>query len=53
MVFGICKDKKSEERYAITTDEQKKRQIALIEAIVNFIASPTGAKTAGWAPHVF
>ena len=29
------------------------RQLALVEAIVNFIASPTGAKTAGWAPHVF
>lgn len=41
------------ERLAIQADEQKKRQIALIEAIINFIASPTGAKTAGWAPHVF
>lgn len=46
-------NKKSEERSAITPEEQKKRQIALIEAIINFIASPTGAKTAGWAPHVF
>ncbi|MCF6154892.1 MAG: DevR family CRISPR-associated autoregulator [Candidatus Brocadia sp.] len=40
-------------RLAITPEEQKKRQVALIEAIINFIASPTGAKTAGWAPHVF
>jgi CRISPR-associated protein Cst2 len=41
------------DRLAIQPDEQSKRQIALIEAIINFIASPTGAKTAGWAPHVF
>lgn len=40
-------------RLAITETEQKKRQTALIDAIVNFIVSPTGAKTAGWAPHVF
>lgn len=44
---------KGKERLAIQADEQRKRQIALIEAIINFIASPTGAKTAGWAPHVF
>ena len=42
-----------QQRLAITEPEQKKRQAALIEAIINFIASPTGAKTAGWAPHVF
>jgi hypothetical protein len=30
-----------------------RRQQALIESIGNFIASPTGAKVAGWAPHVF
>lgn len=41
------------ERLAITPEEQKKRQTALIQAIANFIASPTGAKVAGWAPHVF
>jgi CRISPR-associated autoregulator DevR family len=41
------------ERLAITPDQQLERQRALIEAIVNFIASPTGAKVAGWAPHVF
>jgi CRISPR-associated protein Cst2 len=40
-------------RLAIEPNEQRKRQIALIEAITNFIASPTGAKVAGWAPHVF
>ncbi len=40
-------------RLAIAECEQKRRQKALIEAIINFIASPTGAKTAGWAPHVF
>jgi CRISPR/Cas system-associated protein Cas7 (RAMP superfamily) len=41
------------ERLAITLEQQAKRQIALIQAIANFIASPTGAKVAGWAPHVF
>lgn len=41
------------ERLAISSDEQLKRQKALIRAIINFIASPTGAKVAGWAPHVF
>jgi len=40
-------------RLAINPNEQKKRQVALIQAIANFIASPSGAKTAGWAPHVF
>lgn len=43
----------SQERLAISVDEQRRRQVALIKAIVNFIASPTGARTAGWAPHVF
>ncbi len=42
-----------QQRLAITDTEQTRRQKALIEAIINFIASPTGAKTAGWAPHVF
>jgi len=51
--YWYLQNKKSEERSAITPEKQKKRQIALIEAIINFIASPTGAKTAGWAPHVF
>jgi CRISPR-associated protein Cst2 len=46
-------EKKSKERLAVTPDQQKARQKALVQAIVNFIASPTGAKVAGWAPHVF
>lgn len=41
------------ERLAVTSDQQKLRQKALVQAITNFIASPTGAKVAGWAPHVF
>lgn len=41
------------QRLAVTSGEQLKRQQALVEAIVNFIASPTGAKVAAWAPHVF
>ncbi len=40
-------------RPAIDETEQKKRQLALVNAIANFIASPAGAKMAGWAPHVF
>lgn len=40
-------------RLAITDDERSKRQKALIRAIIDFIASPTGAKVAAWAPHVF
>ncbi len=43
----------NKQRLAINETEQKNRQMALIEAIINFIASPTGSKTAGWAPHVF
>ncbi|MCL4477644.1 MAG: hypothetical protein M1381_00880 [Deltaproteobacteria bacterium] len=43
----------NKQRLAITEDEQKKRQKAIIAAIINFIISPTGSKTAGWAPHVF
>ncbi len=41
------------DRLAVKPDEQVKRQQALIDAIVNFVASPTGAKVAAWAPHVF
>jgi CRISPR-associated protein Cst2 len=41
------------QRLTITADQQVQRQRVLIEAIVNFIASPTGAKVAAWAPHVF
>ncbi|MGH7593455.1 MAG: hypothetical protein ACRELE_06350, partial [Gemmatimonadales bacterium] len=40
-------------RLAVIAEEQQRRQIALIDAIANFIASPTGAKVAAWAPHVF
>ena len=40
-------------RLSISPDEQRRRQEALIKAIVNFIASPTGAKVAAWAPHIF
>ena len=40
-------------RLAIEPEEQQKRQLALIEAIIGFIASPTGAKVAAWAPHIF
>ena len=43
----------NQQRLAIQEPEQKKQQPALIEAIINFIASLTGATTAGWAPHVF
>ncbi len=42
-----------QDRLAITPDEQIRRQIALVGSIINFIAAPTGAKVAGWAPHVF
>lgn len=40
-------------RLAVNEDEQTRRQAALVDAIGNFIAAPTGAKTAAWAPHVF
>lgn len=43
----------SEKREAVNADEQKKRQEALVKAIVDYIASPTGARTAAWTPHVF
>lgn len=42
-----------EGRLAVSTEEQLKRQIAIVKAVADFIASPSGAKTAGWAPHVF
>lgn len=41
------------DRLALPPEPQKKRQEALVEAIADFIASPKGAKTAAWAPHVF
>lgn len=40
-------------RLAIKPDEQRKRQLALVQAIVNYLAAPRGAKEAAWAPHVF
>jgi len=40
-------------RMAVDETEQRRRQVALVNAIVNYIASPTGARTAAWAPHVF
>jgi len=40
-------------RLTISEAEQLTRQKALIDAIANFIAAPTGAKMAGWAPHCF
>jgi hypothetical protein len=40
-------------RAAVTPVEVKRRQKALVKAAIDYVASPTGAKTAGWAPHVF
>jgi CRISPR-associated autoregulator DevR family len=42
-----------QKRLVVDNNEQTRRQRTLINAIVNFIASPTGARTAAWAPHVF
>jgi CRISPR-associated protein Cst2 len=47
------KGNETENRSVVTSAEQKCRQKALIQAFVDYIASPCGAKTAGWAPHVF
>lgn len=41
------------ERLAIASALQLERQTALIQAITNFLASPTGSRVAGWAPHCF
>lgn len=43
----------SNARLAITPEVQHQRQAALINAIANFLASPTGSRVAGWAPHCF
>jgi len=40
-------------RLAIPESERRRRQKALIRSITNFIAAPTGARVAAWAPHVF
>lgn len=42
-----------QKRLAVTQEEQRQRQTAMIESISDFIVSPTGAKVAAWAPHVF
>jgi CRISPR-associated protein Cst2 len=46
-------DGKTETRTVVKSDELKKRRKALVQAIIDYIASPSGAKSAGWAPHVF
>ena len=33
--------------------DQRQRQKTLTQAMIDYLASPTGAKVAGWAPHVF
>jgi len=43
----------NDNRYVVGEPEIMQRQLALVKAIIDFICSPTGAKTAGWAPHVF
>lgn len=40
-------------RIVVTPEEVQRRQKALVKAMVDYVASPAGAKTAGWAPHVF
>lgn len=41
------------ERLTIAGPQQLERQQALVRSIVNFLASPTGARVAAWAPHCF
>jgi CRISPR/Cas system-associated protein Cas7 (RAMP superfamily) len=41
------------DRLILSPEEQRKRQVALVRAIVDFLAAPRGAKEAAWAPHVF
>jgi CRISPR-associated protein Cst2 len=40
-------------RTVVAPAEVKRRQKALVKAAIDYVASPSGAKTAGWAPHVF
>lgn len=40
-------------RLAIKPADQRTRQLCLIRAVAEFIASPTGARVAAWGPHVF
>lgn len=42
-----------EDRLVITAENVQERQKALIQSMIDYIAAPAGAKTAGWAPHVF
>lgn len=37
----------------LAVKDQSQRQKALTQAMIDYLASPTGAKVAGWAPHVF
>jgi CRISPR-associated protein Cst2 len=46
-------DGKTASRIVVQPEELRKRQWALVQSMVDYIASPAGAKTAGWAPHVF
>ncbi len=41
------------ERQVLTPEQRLARQTSLIQAIGDYLASPTGAKVAGWAPHCF
>lgn len=43
----------SAERLVVGERGRAERQKALIKAIADFITAPSGAKMAGWAPHVF
>jgi CRISPR-associated protein Cst2 len=42
-----------QDRLALPADEITLRRKALVQAIIDLIVSPTGAKVAAWAPHVF
>jgi CRISPR-associated protein Cst2 len=46
-------DDKPVSRSVILPEKVKERQKALVQSMIDYIAAPTGAKTAGWAPHVF
>jgi CRISPR-associated protein Cst2 len=46
-------DDKPVSRSVIPPESARQRQKALVQSMIDYIAAPTGAKTAGWAPHVF
>lgn len=46
-------DGSEKKRVVVAPKEVKSRQKALIQSMIDYVASPAGAKTAGWAPHVF